>query len=107
VKRGDIVLVTAHGDYGKPRPALVVQSDEFSDLPSVVVALMTSAQRPLSPLIRKAIAPSLMNGLRLPTDVMVDKLMTFPMEKVRGPIGHLSSTEMVEISSAMALILGL
>lgn len=29
MKRGDLVTVATSGDYGKPRPALVIQSDAF------------------------------------------------------------------------------
>ena len=31
LKRGDLIVVAVSGDYGKPRPALVVQSDLFND----------------------------------------------------------------------------
>ncbi|MHB8211101.1 MAG: type II toxin-antitoxin system PemK/MazF family toxin [Acidithiobacillus sp.] len=30
MNRGAVVVVALQGDYGKPRPALVVQSDMFS-----------------------------------------------------------------------------
>ena len=30
IKRGDIVTCALSGDYGKPRPAVVVQSDLFN-----------------------------------------------------------------------------
>jgi hypothetical protein len=29
MRRGDLVTVAAPGDFGKPRPALVIQSDRF------------------------------------------------------------------------------
>ena len=29
MKRGDVVIVSAPGDFGKPRPAVVIQSDIF------------------------------------------------------------------------------
>ena len=31
IKRGDIVTCALSGDYGKPRPAVVVQSDLFNN----------------------------------------------------------------------------
>ncbi len=37
MKRGDIVLVTAPGDYGKRRPAVVIQSDLFNDTHASIV----------------------------------------------------------------------
>ena len=43
ITRGDVVLVVAPGDYGKPRPAVVVQSDLFNPThASVVVCPVTS-----------------------------------------------------------------
>ena len=106
VSRGDVVIVVASGDYGKPRPGVVVQSDAFTDLPSVVVALITSHQREGSRLFRKAILPTEGNGLRRPSDVMVDKLFTFSQAKVGERLGSLSSTDMSEITIALAMLLG-
>ena len=43
MKRGDIVLAVARGDYGKPRPAVIVQSDLFNAThASLLVCLLTS-----------------------------------------------------------------
>ena len=75
VKRGDLVTIALQGDYGKPRPALVIQSDLFDEHPSVTVLPMTSDLRP-TPLFRVTLDPTPDNGLRLPSQVMVDKTMT-------------------------------
>lgn len=107
VSRGDIVIVVAPGDYGKPRPALILQSDRFHDTASVVVALLTTDQQPASGLFRKPILPSDGNGLRQPSDVMIDKLVTLPRIKISEAIGHLLSSEMAEITAALALFLGM
>lgn len=107
VSRGDIVIVAAPGDYGKPRPALVLQSDRFQEMGSVVVALLTTEQRPGAGLFRKPIRPSDGNGLRQPSDVMVDKLVSLPRAKIGPAIGHLTSSEMAEVGAALALFLGL
>src|SRR3546814_4414873 len=45
VKRGDIVAVSLQGDYGKPRPALIVQSNLLAELESLVICPITSAVR--------------------------------------------------------------
>ena len=37
MKRGDVVLVVVPGDYGKPRPAVVIQTDLVNDTHSSVV----------------------------------------------------------------------
>ncbi|MEM6603541.1 MAG: type II toxin-antitoxin system PemK/MazF family toxin, partial [Pseudomonadota bacterium] len=63
MKRGNIVIVSAQGDYGKPRPAVVVQSDLFNDThASILVALITSDLHD-APLFRLDIEPSEENGL--------------------------------------------
>jgi mRNA interferase MazF len=105
--RGDIAIVAAPGDYGKPRPALVLQSNSFQATDSVVVALLTTDLQPRAALFRKAIVPSDNNGLRQPSEVMVDKLVSLPRKKIGKAIGHLSSTEMAEITASLALFLGM
>jgi len=43
MKRGDVVTVAAAGHYGKPRPAVIVQTDAFPEThASVVICQMTS-----------------------------------------------------------------
>ena len=105
--RGDLAIAVAPGDYGKPRSVLILQSDAFGGTASVIVALITSDQRSTAALFRKSIMPSDQNGLREPSDIMIDKLLTLPREKVRKTIGRLSSTEMAEINAALALLLGI
>ncbi len=107
VSRGDVAIAAAPGDYGKPRPVLILQSDTFQDTASVIVALITSDQRPLAALFRKPVHPTDQNGLKQPSDIMIDKLVTLPRTKIGKVIGHLSSTEMAEIISAVAVFLGI
>ncbi len=45
IRRGDLVRVSLRGDYGKPRPALVIQSDLFAELDSIVICPITSSIR--------------------------------------------------------------
>ncbi|WP_216638485.1 type II toxin-antitoxin system PemK/MazF family toxin [Endozoicomonas arenosclerae] len=45
MKRGDVVTVVIKGDYGKPRPAHILQSDLFDQHPSVTVLPITSEMR--------------------------------------------------------------
>ena len=80
MKRGDIVVVSAPGDYGKPRPAVVVQSDWLDGADSVLVALMTSALVD-APLYRLLIEPDAGNGLTAPSQVMVDEIVALPRAK--------------------------
>jgi mRNA interferase MazF len=82
VKRGDVVTIVLPGAYGKPRPALVIQSELFESLGSVTVLPVTSELR-AAPLLRIAIEPSTGNGLRKKSQVMVDKIQTVPRDKGR------------------------
>jgi len=105
ILRGDLVTVALPGEYGKPRPALVVQSDLFVKHPSVTVIPLTTDLHQ-APLFRLAVEPSAANGLRAPSQVMVDKIQTVSRSRTREVIGRLSSREMLAIERAMALFLG-
>ena len=79
MNRGSIVTVALQGDFGKARPALVVQSDLFAEHPSVTLLLMSSAMVD-APLIRITVLPSEQNGLRMPSQIAVDKMFTVRRE---------------------------
>src|SRR3990167_11470059 len=106
MRRGDIVTVVLSGDYGKPRPALVVQSDIFSETNSVTVLPLTTHCID-APLFRIAIEPTESNGLISLSQIMVDKLFTTPREKIGKVIGSLEKKSMIEIERAMALFIGI
>lgn len=55
--RGDLVTVAMQGDFGKPRPALVIQADQFNEHATVTVLPLTSALV-AAPLLRITIKPS-------------------------------------------------
>jgi len=79
-KRGDLVTVSLPGDYGKPRPALVIQNDLLNELDSLVLCPVSSDLRRAD--FRVTVEPSAENGLRQTSQVMVDKLSTLPRSKV-------------------------
>ena len=106
MRRGDLVTISLQGDYGKPRPALVIQSDFFDAHPSVTVLPVTSDLRE-TPLFRVMIEPSSGNGLRKPSQVMVDKSMTVAREKVGEPFGSLNQNSMLEVERCLAVFLGI
>jgi mRNA interferase MazF len=106
MKRGDLVLIAIPGDYGKPRPALIVQSSLFSDHPSVTICLLTSHLQE-TPLFRFHVEPGDNNGLSVPSQVQIDKLMTVPREKIGRIIGKLSRKDMYEITKLLALWVGI
>ncbi len=37
MRRGDIVIVAFSGDFGKPRPAVIVQSDYLNDTHATIL----------------------------------------------------------------------
>jgi mRNA interferase MazF len=103
VKRGDLVVVAVPGDYGKPRPALVVQSDLFNDThASITVAPITSTIVD-TPLFRVTVEPSRRNGLRLVSQIMVDKVTAVRRQRLGQTIGRLEEDVMLRVSRALAL----
>lgn len=106
MKRGDLVNVAMQGDFGKPRPALVVQSDPFDEHPSVTVLPVTST-RVAAPLLRVTVQPSARNGLQKPSQVMIDKSLTVKRDKVGPAIGHLEPDTLVAVERCLAVFLGI
>ena len=106
MRRGDLVVIVTSGDYGKPRPALVMQADDFSEHPSLTVLPLSSDMQNL-PLFRITVEPSKANGLRLRSQVMVDKALTIPRAKVGSRIGSLDQTTLAATGKALAVFLGL
>ncbi len=106
MRRGDLVTIALQGDYGKLRPALVIQSDLFAEHPSVTVLPVTSQLRD-TPLFRIAVEPAPRNGLRNPSQVMVDKAQTLPREKIGAAFGRLDERAMLAVNQALAVFLGI
>ena len=101
MKRGDVVLVSLQGDYGKTRPAIIVQNDESADiLMSCTILLMTS-ELVTGSLYRLTVEPSDDNGLERTTQVQIDKIASPPRSKLRGPIGRLTGDQMRDIDLAL------
>lgn len=107
MRRGDVVTMTAKGHYsGKPRPALIVQDDRFGELAIVTLCLLSSELID-APLLRLAVEPSSENGLRNACQIMIDKLVTVPREKIGPRIGTLDREAMIQVDRSLALFLGL
>jgi len=105
MRRGDLVTVALQGDLGKPRPALVIQSDLFDTHPSVTILPVTSELRD-APLFRIAVNPEESNGLSRPSQVMVDKPQSVAREKVGEVFGRLDDGAMLAVNRALAVFLG-
>ena len=107
MKRGDLITVALQGEYGKPRPALVIQSDLFAQLTSTVtVALLTSTALDV-PLIRVAVEPSERNGLRKRSYVMIDQIFSATTRRSGQVFGHLDDADMLAVNRALALFVGI
>ena len=106
MKRGDFVTVALQGDFGKPRPALVVQADQF-DAHATATVLLVSSTLIDAPLFRITVQPDEANGLRKPSQIMVDKAMTVRRDKLGTPFGTASDEVMLEVSRCLAMFLGI
>ena len=106
MKRGDLVTIAVSGEYGKPRPALIVQADVFDLHPSVTLLPLTSELHD-APLFRVTVQPGKSSGLRNISQVMVDKTTTVPRAKVGQRIGRVDAVTLREVDSAMRGFLGL
>lgn len=106
MRRGDLVTVALPGDFGKPRPALVIQADQFAET-STVTVLLVSGTLVDAPLIRPTILPTPGDGLSKPSQVRVDKAMTVRRDRIGGVIGRLDDESMLAVTRSLALFLGL
>lgn len=107
MQRGSVVIVSAQGDYGKPRPAVIIQNSRLLNLvDSVTVCFLTTDISANGPL-RVFVQPRPTNSLQLPSQIQVEKIMTFPRQKVKGPIGELTAAEMSLVDDGLLLFLDL
>ncbi len=106
MKRGDLVIVSAAGDYGKPRPAIVIQSDWLKTTDSVLVALLTTVLAD-APLYRLHIEPSGANGLKAPSQVMVDKIIAMPRDTCGKVIGRINESDLIALNHMLSVMVGI
>jgi mRNA interferase MazF len=104
MRRGDLVTIATLGDYGKPRPALIVQSDAFEPIPSVTLLPLTSEIHD-EHLIRITVQPTKGNGLAVVSQVMIDKATTVPRTKVGAVIGEAGLDTMRAVNLALGRFL--
>jgi len=106
VTRGDLVTIAMPGDFGKPRPALVIQANQFQEHATRTVLPVTSTLVAV-PLFRITLEPTVDNGLKRPSQVMVDKAMTVKRDKIGPVFGRIDFDKLVEIERALAVFLGI
>ena len=107
MKRGEVITVALPGDYGKPRPAVIVQADLFNETHASVTVAPVTSTLVNAPLFRLAIEPSPRNGLRTLSQVMVDKLTTVRRERIGATIGDVEPELLTRVNRALALWLGI
>ena len=107
VQRGDIVLVVASGDYGKPRPAVVVQSDLFNDTHASMTVCPVTSSLVEAPLFRVPLKPSKANGLAQNSQIMVDRIQTLRRDRIRERVGAIGTGTMDSVEAALRLWLRL
>lgn len=106
MSRGDVVIVAAPGDYGKPRPVVIVQSNALPEShASVVICQMTSELAEAD--FRITIEPGPETGLRVRSQIMADKPATIRHARIGQRIGRLGPTDMARLNAALAFVLGL
>ena len=104
--RGDFVTVAIQGDFSKPRPALLIQSDRFNEHATMTVLLLSSMLVD-APLLRVTVQPSDKNGLQKTSQVMIDKAMTIKRDKLGEAFGSAGDELMLEIGRCLAVFLGI
>jgi len=106
MKRGDILIAVLSGDYGKPRPAVLVQSQDLFDTESLVLCPLTS-EPGMAASFRLLIQPSEANGLQHASAVMTEKLTAVPRRRCRDRIGALTESELRALDASLMFVLGL
>ena len=100
MKRGDLFFCNPPGFVGKVRPAVIVQSDEFNDgATSATLCLLTS--HIVESKLRVTIDPTPDNGLEKRSQVMIDKVMTLPIDRLDNRIGRITREQLDAISASL------
>lgn len=102
MKRGTIVVVAARGAYtGKPRPAVVVQSDLFNPTHASVTICPITSDIVDAPLFRVTLPPGRRTGLRQVSQVMVDKIVSVPRAAISEEVGECSGEELDAVGDSL------
>ncbi len=107
MKRGDLVIVSAPGDYGKPCPAVIIQSDIFNETHASIVVCLVTSERQDAPLFRIDVQPSETTGLKMTSQIMVDKIVALRRERIDQHIGRINDDTLIRLNRSLALFIGL
>lgn len=107
MRRGEVWTVSGGSDYtGKPRPAVIIQDDDFDATKSITVCAFTTDPTE-APLFRIRVDANDRNGLQAQSSLMVDKITTVPKGKLGSRIGRLDDEDIVRLNQAILVFLGL
>jgi len=107
LRRGEIWTAAGAAGYaGKPRPVVIVQDDRFDATASITVCGFTTNPTE-APLFRLLIEPAAENGLAEPSRLMIDKITTVARGNLGRRIGRLADADMLRVSRAITVFLGL
>lgn len=102
-----MVTVAAAGDYGKPRPAVIVQTNALPATHASVVVCQVTSECSEAPDFRVTVDPTAANGLRVRSQVMADKPVTIRRDRLGRRIGHLEDRDIARLNVALAFVMGL
>jgi mRNA interferase MazF len=107
MRRGDVATVAAFGDDGKPRPAVIVQTDAFPPHHAPVIVCQMTSEIIDAPDFRITIEPSGDNGLRVRSQIMADKPVTVRRDRIGGRIGTRDAPDVARMNTAIGFVMGL
>ena len=107
MKRGDLVIVSAPGEYGKPHSAVIIQSDIFNETHASIVVCLVTSDRQDAPLFRIDVQPSETTGLKMASQIMVDKIVALRRERIDQHIGRINDETLIRLNRSLALFIGL
>jgi len=105
-QRGDVVVCVLAGDFGKPRPAVVVQSDLFNPTHASITVCPITSEKANAPLFRLPLRAG-RHGLRQSSWIMTDKITSIRRERISQKIGTLDAPEIRSLEESLQRWLGL
>lgn len=105
IEKGDIIICALPGDYGKPRPAVVIQSEKSNKNRSSVLICPLTTHLTNDLEVRMLLTPTKLNGLLSESQIMIDKCGAIKKEKIQKKIGKLSAIKIEELTKAFIAFL--
>ncbi|WP_174280570.1 type II toxin-antitoxin system PemK/MazF family toxin [Sphingomonas bacterium] len=91
---------------GKPRPAVIIQSSVVATPGSLIICPLTSFLIE-APIYRPTILPTPANGLKMPSQLMVDRITFAREERIANVIGSLDADDLERLDLTLVILLDL